>query len=153
MQTKTELAIHRGWYDKAGLLGTLRDLVTYEPGDDRATGYIQPLGWLGPLVDRLESDLGIRFPIVAFQAYRNGAGTEWHSDDPFADQAVLSLGVTRTFAIRPMDRLASGGGEYPVHHGDLAVMPAGFQDEWEHRVVPDNSTGERISLVFRTPKR
>lgn len=153
-----ELAVHRGWCTDPGLLGTVRGLFTYGPGDDRATGYLHgehpwppPLEAFGAvLLDRLQQLLQVRFTIVAFQAYRNGSGCDWHTDGPFDAQAVLSLGVTRTFGIR------RPGGE-PVWHslanGDLVSMPSGFQAEWQHCVPVEDVPGERVSLVFRTPAR
>jgi len=56
-----------GWLGDADLLPAVRSL--FEFGDeDRATGYLSE-DW--GLLDRLESDLGVRFTIVAFQAYRD----------------------------------------------------------------------------------
>ncbi len=151
-----DLGVHRGWNRDPGLLDAIRGLFTYGPGDDRATGYLfgeQPwppaLGAAGPaLLDRLADQLGVRFTIVAFQAYRDGSGCGWHADSPFDAQAVLSLGVARTFGIR------RPGGEpiwTSVGHGDLVSMPSGFQTEWEHCIPIEDVPGERISLVFRTP--
>ncbi len=155
-----ELGVHRGWRPDAELLYAARSVFTYGPGDNRATGYLYTAGeqpWPeqftdhGPrLLDSLRDLLGVDFPIVAFQAYRDGAGCGWHADSPFDAQAVLSLGVTRTFGTRPV------GGEpvwIRVHHGDLVVMPSGFQVGYEHCVPEDLAAGERISLVFRTVAR
>jgi alkylated DNA repair dioxygenase AlkB len=134
-----------GWNSDPDLLPAVRSLFEFG-GEDRATGYLADvLDW--GLCDRLEADLGVRFTIVAFQAYRNGSGCGWHADTPFDAQAILSLGVTRTFGVRP------NGGEpqwLPVAHGDLVYMPPGFQDSWEHCVPVEDEPGERVSLVFRT---
>lgn len=141
------------------MLEAVRSLFSYGAGDDRATGYLygdgQPwssrLAELGPaLLDDLDSLLGVRFTIVAFQAYRNGSGCDWHADTPFDAQAVLSLGATRTFGVRPL------GGEpewVSVRHGDLVFMPSGFQSSHEHCVPVEDVPGERCSLVFRTAAR
>ena len=136
-----------GWLGDTDLLPGVRSLFDFAT-EDRATGYISE-DW--GLLDRLESDLGIRFTIVAFQAYRNGSGCDWHADTPFDAQAVLSLGATRTFGVR---LLPSGSPTWTsVKHGDLVYMPPGFQDEWEHCVpVEPDKPGERVSLVFRTPR-
>jgi alkylated DNA repair dioxygenase AlkB len=125
--------------------------------EDRATGYLYvegERGWpasfaaTGPkLLDDLEKLLGIRFPIVAFQGYRNGSGCDWHADTPFDAQAILSLGATRTFGTR------RNGGDpewTQLHDGDLVFMPPGFQDTREHCVPVEDKPGERVSLVFRT---
>src|SRR5215467_9192846 len=107
------IVVYRHWpTPHPDLFDAVRSLYSYGPGEDRATGYLYsdpdrdwpaplaPYG-LGLLAD-LELLLGVRFPVVAMQAYRNGAGCGWHTDDPWDAQAVLSLGVTRTFGIRPI---------------------------------------------------
>lgn len=152
-----DLAVHRGWNTDSALFGAVQGLFRYGRGDDRATGYLYTAGeqsWpaaldvAGPaLLDELEQLLGVRFTIAAFQAYRDGAGCGWHTDSPFDAQAVLSLGVTRTFGTR---RPAAEPQWLEVADGDLVVMPSGFQAEWEHCVPDEDVEGERISLVFRT---
>lgn len=155
-----ELGVHRGWRRDPELLDAVRAVFSYGPGDDRATGYLYAAGeqqWpesfvaLGPgLLNGLLDLLGVDFTIVAFQAYRDGAGCGWHTDGPFDAQAILSLGVKRTFGIRRP-------GEEPtwiqVTHGTLVSMPSGFQADWEHCVPVEDAPGERISLVFRTVAR
>lgn len=162
-----EYRLLRGWAMSHGPLTRLRECFTYtdrEPG--RATGYLydaggrawppgEERGWPEPfattgdrLLDRLEADLGLRFTVVAFQAYLDGTGTGWHSDPQWDAQAILSLGVTRGFEFRP-----AGGGEVirlALHHGDLLFMPSGFQAGWEHQVPVEDVAGERCSIVFRT---
>jgi alkylated DNA repair dioxygenase AlkB len=154
------LRVYRGWRTGADLMVRLRRLVVYSPGDDRATGYLYSDGeqdWPAELagagqalLTALKHTLGTAFPIVAFQAYRNGSGCDWHADTAFDEHAVLSLGTTRTFGVREV------GGEpewIPVGHGDLVYMPSGFQSTYEHCVPAEDATGERISLVFRTRAR
>jgi alkylated DNA repair dioxygenase AlkB len=146
-----------GWNTDPLLLAAARNLFVYGPGEDRATGYVFAageqawpdalLGWGSGLVDGLERLLGIRFTIALFQAYRNGSGCGWHSDDAFDAQAILSLGVTRTFGVRQPDAAPVW---MRLHHGDLLYMPPGFQVGWEHCVPVEDVSGERISLVFRT---
>jgi 2OG-Fe(II) oxygenase superfamily len=146
--TSSELAIRRGWYGGQALLDDVRQQFTYGPGEDRATGYLDVTAeWLRSTVAKLELDI-MRYPVVAFQAYRNGSGCDWHADTPFDAQAILSLGATRTFGVR----LLPGAPTWiSVHHGDLVYMPSGFQNEWQHCVpVEPDKPGERISLVFRT---
>ena len=147
------------WRDDPGLLASLRACFTYMPGHDRATGYLYgdgmpwpvPLAGAGPLLlAGLAALTGVTFTITAFQAYKDGAGCGWHADTPFGAQAILSLGVTRTFGIRPL------GGEPElmlVSGGDLLFMPSGFQAGWEHCVPVEDVAGERCSIVFRTPAR
>lgn len=137
--------VHRGWSTDVALFALVRGCFHFGC-EDRATGYLDE-PWITPLLDRLDVELDVRFTIVAFQGYRHGAGCDWHADTPFDTQAILSLGVTRTFGYRPT------GGEptwVSVHDGDLLVMPAGFQRGWEHCVPNEDIEGERCSLVFRT---
>lgn len=154
-----DLQVVRKWHTDPVLLEAVRGLFTYGPNDDRATGIIYGEGnsWpesliaIGPLLlADLKSELGISYEIVAFQAYRDGSGCGWHQDSPFDAQAVLSLGVTRTFGVRPID----GEPQYvQLEHGDLVIMPSGFQKEWQHCVPIEDVEGERCSLVFRTVVR
>ena len=154
------LQVFRKWNADPDLLDAVRGLFTYGPNDDRATGIIYGEGrsWsssfrtLGPrLLADLKREFGISYEIVAFQAYKNGAGCDWHTDSPFDAQAVLSLGATRTFGVRRLD--GSALSLIPVADGDLVVMPSGFQQEWQHSVPVEDVEGERCSLVFRTVER
>jgi alkylated DNA repair dioxygenase AlkB len=150
---------YRRWFDDPMLFMALRSSFSYEPGDDRATGYLFGSGqnWppqlegAGPvLLDLLQHHTGVRFEVVAFQAYKNGSGTDWHADTPFDEQAILSLGVTRTFGVR---RIGEDPFWISVEHGDLIYMSSGYQDAWQHCVKVEDVPGERCSLVFRTVKR
>ena len=143
------------------ILPALRTCFTYtEREPDRATGWLylpagppvtlwpEALADLGPeLQADLERDIGIAFTAACFQAYRDGSGCGWHHDRDWGAQAILSLGVTRTFGLRN----ANGETFLRLAHGDLLVMPPGFQDEWEHCVPVEDAPGERCSIVFRTP--
>jgi alkylated DNA repair dioxygenase AlkB len=151
----------RGW--RAGdeqLLPALHQVFTWD-GAGRATGWLwlpagppvtpwpAPFAGLGPrLLGGLETTLETRFAACCFQAYRDGAGCGWHADRDWGGQAILSLGVTRSLALR------RNGSPLETHcrmaHGDLLFMPPGFQDEWEHCVPGEDVPGERCSLVFRT---
>jgi alkylated DNA repair dioxygenase AlkB len=140
-----------------GLLTALRECFTYPPGDDRATGYLWDdagTPWPAPLAERgpallaaLAERPGVTFTVAAFQAYRDGSGCGWHADTPFGAQAILSLGVTRTFGVR---RPGRDPWFMPVRAGDLVFMPDGFQAECEHCVPEEDVPGERCSIVFRT---
>jgi alkylated DNA repair dioxygenase AlkB len=162
LSTQADLQVIRGWCidEPDELLARVRQSFTYGPGDNRATGQLYAAGeqdWVpalavrGPeLLDDLAVRYDVKFTIVAFQSYRNGAGCDWHTDEPFDAQAILSLGVTRTLGVRPV------GGEpewIPVGHGDLVYMPPGYQVGHEHCVPAEDVTGERCSLVFRTVVR
>ena len=154
----TGLDVYREWNDDPGLLDVLRGLFTYDP-EGRGNGYLYveggqdwpvPLAESGPqLLADLYELLGVRFTTVVFQAYRDGSGVGWHADEGYDVQAILSLGITRTFGIRPLD----GDPQWiQVGHGDLMVMPSGFQSEWQHSVPVEDVIGERCSMVFRSVK-
>lgn len=107
------------------------------------------------LNDIYAGELGEPFTTVGLCLYRSGADSvAWHGDtlgrggtvDTMV--AIVSLGATRTFALRPR-----GGGpslRLPQHHGDLLVMGGACQRTWEH-AIPKTATpsGPRISVQFR----
>lgn len=155
--------LYGGWATARAphLLEAVRRSFTWPQGEDRATGYFcqdgqdwpAALAVAGPrLLADLHALLGVTFTVTAFQAYRAGAGCGWHTDTAFSAQAVLSLGVTRTLGLRPVP-VTSERAWIPLTAGDLLFMPAGFQDQWEHCVPPEDVPGERCSLVFRTVNR
>ena len=90
--------------------------------------------------------------------YRDGNDSvAWHGDTIGRSStedtmvAIVSLGATRVFALRPR-----GGGhslQLQHRHGDLLVMGGSCQRTWEHS-IPKTSrpTGSRISIQFR-PRR
>jgi alkylated DNA repair dioxygenase AlkB len=147
------------------LLPALRTLYTCVEG--RATGWLWSARQIGMLPEtpwpavleqagpRLAGDLadatGVRFDAACYQAYRDGAGVDWHYDRDWPVQAILSLGVTRSFGLRRID--GSVLATVRLGHGDLLYMPAPMQDEWEHCVPVEDAAGERCSIVFRAPAR
>lgn len=153
-----EIQVYRQWLSDKGLLAALRRSFTYAKGDDRASGFLYVMGgdaWpaslstRGPLLLQDVSDL-VRTPLtmVSFQAYKDGSGCEWHADSGIDVQVILSLGVTRTLRLRSI-----GGGEetaLSLDHGDLIVMPSGFQKMCEHTVPIEDVKGERCAMVFRS---
>jgi alkylated DNA repair dioxygenase AlkB len=152
MNLRADLFIFRRWLKGFELFDQARSLFDFPSREDRANGYLfakdeQPwpieFSEVGDsLLAKVQSRLETEFTIVLFQAYRNGSGCDWHTDDAFDAQAILSLGVTRIFGIR---RSGLEPRFYSLNHGDLVFMPPGFQEEHEHC--------ERVSLVFRTVKR
>lgn len=95
------------------------------------------------------------FTTTGLCLYRNGADSvAWHGDNlglsKTADTtvAVVSLGATRAFVLRP----STGGPQHKmmVHHGDLLVMGGACQRTWQH-AIPKTTTqvGPRISIQFR----
>lgn len=118
-----------------------------------------PHPMLGRLRRRLNDiyagELGEPFTTVGLCLYRDGTDSvAWHgdtlgrgaTDDTMV--AIVSIGATRTFALRPR-----GGGSalrLPQHHGDLLVMGGACQRTWEHSIPKTATpTGPRISIQFR----
>jgi alkylated DNA repair dioxygenase AlkB len=116
-----------------------------------------------PLISRLRrrlndiyaGELGEPFTTVGLCLYRDGADSvAWHGDTIGRARtedtmvAIVSLGATRTLALRPR-----GGGRslrLPQHHGDLLVMGGSCQRSWEHSIPKTSApAGPRISIQFR----
>ena len=87
--------------------------------------------------------------------YRDGNDSvSWHGDKIGSSctedtmVAIVSLGATRVFALRP-----HGGGKslrIQHHHGDLLVMGGSCQRTWEHAIPKTTRpVGPRISIQFR----
>ncbi|MEZ0352118.1 alpha-ketoglutarate-dependent dioxygenase AlkB [Mycobacterium sp. pR1184] len=107
------------------------------------------------LNDIYAGELGEPFTTIGLCYYRDGADSvAWHGDTIGRSStedtmvAIISLGATRTFAMRPR-----GGGpslRLPQAHGDLLVMGGSCQRTWEH-AVPKTALrkGPRVSIQFR----
>lgn len=119
--------------------------------------------WPHPLVDELcravsehyLPTLGEPLVTAGLCLYRDGADSvAWHGDrigrSRYHDTivAILSLGSTRTLALRP-----AGGGaslKFTTGHGDLVVMGGSCQRTWEHAIPKTRDVvGPRISVQFR----
>ena len=107
------------------------------------------------LNDIYAGELGEPFTTVGLCCYRDGSDSvAWHGDTIGRSSsedtmvAIVSLGATRTFALRrrgggPSLRLAQA-------HGDLLVMGGSCQRTWEHAVPKTSApTGPRVSIQFR----
>src|SRR6201993_375073 len=96
------------------------------------------------LNDIYAGELGEPFTTVGLCCYRDGADSvAWHGDTIGRSSsqdtmvAIVSLGATRTFALRQA-------------HGDLLVMGGSCQRTWEHAVPKTSApTGPRVSIQFR----
>ena len=107
------------------------------------------------LNDIYAGELGEPFTSAGLCLYRDGNDSvAWHGDNIGRSStedtmvAIVSLGATRVFALRPR-----GGGpslRLPQRHGDLLVMGGSCQRTWEH-AVPKTARprGPRISVQFR----
>ena len=107
------------------------------------------------LNDIYAGELGEPFTSAGFCLYRDGSDSvAWHGDTIGRSStedtmvAVVSLGATRMFAMRPR-----GGGpslRLPQSHGDLLVMGGSCQRTWEHAVPKTSAAvGPRMSIQFR----
>ena len=107
------------------------------------------------LNDTYGAELGEPFATAGLCLYRDGNDSvAWHGDTIGRSStqdtvvAIVSLGATRVFALRPR-----GGGHslrLQHRHSDLLVMGGSCQRTWEHS-IPKTSrpTGPRISIQFR----
>jgi alkylated DNA repair dioxygenase AlkB len=107
------------------------------------------------LNDTYGGELGEPFTTAGLCLYRDGNDSvAWHGDTIGRGNsedtmvAIVSLGATRVFALRPR-----GGGRslrLQQRHGDLLVMGGSCQRTWEHS-IPKTSRpiGPRISIQFR----
>lgn len=95
----------------------------------------------------------VRFSQIGVNLYRDGADSvAWHGDRvarelPEAVVALVSLGATRPFRLRP-----TGGGPSVLYRpgpGDLLVMGGSCQRTWQHAVPKSRGVGPRISIQFR----
>lgn len=107
------------------------------------------------LNDTYAGELGEPFTTAGLCLYRDGEDSvAWHGDTIGRSRtedtmvAIVSLGATRVFALRPR-----GGGRslrIQHRHGDLLVMGGSCQRTWEHAVPKTNRpTGPRISIQYR----
>lgn len=107
------------------------------------------------LNDAYAGELGEPFTTAGLCLYRDGNDSvAWHGDNIGRSKtedtmvAIVSLGATRTFALRPR----GGGKSLRIQHahGDLLVMGGSCQRTWEHAVPKTTRpTGPRISIQFR----
>ncbi|BAX94163.1 alpha-ketoglutarate-dependent dioxygenase AlkB [Mycobacterium shigaense] len=110
------------------------------------------------LNDIYAGELGEPFTTVGLCCYRDGSDSvAWHGDTIGRSSAedtmvaIVSLGATRTFAMRRRDPNRRGPSlRLPQAHGDLLVMGGSCQRTWEH-AVPKTAfrRGPRVSIQFR----
>ncbi len=110
------------------------------------------------LNDIYAGELGEPFTTVGLCLYRDGSDSvAWHGDTIGRSNtedtmvAIVSLGATRTFALRPRARPLRGPSlRLPQAHGDLLVMGGSCQRTWEHSVPKTSGcAGPRVSIQFR----
>jgi alkylated DNA repair dioxygenase AlkB len=130
---------------------------TYGAGPNARTYFPQP--W-HPLIlevrDALHIELGTDLDVCFSNRYvgaRDWLG--WHADDspemdPDAEIVTVSFGEVRSIQFRPNGGTAADVETLWLGHGSAAVMAAGMQAGWKHR-IPKSSRqgGNRVSLTFR----
>jgi alkylated DNA repair dioxygenase AlkB len=118
----------------------------------------RPLPWMAPLQDwrqRLSRFAGVSFNSVLLNYYRDGHDRMgWHADNepelgPDPVIASISLGCTRTFQLRTLDRRRRLAVELPS--GSLLWMAGRAQHDWQHALPARRKLREaRINLTWRT---
>ncbi len=145
-------AEHRQMYDRVvdvPRLVSFHDLTVQDPPHPQLARLRRRLN------DIYGGELGEPFTTVGLCCYRNGSDSvAWHGDTIGRGSsedtmvAIVSLGATRTFAMR-----RRGGGpslRLPLAHGDLLVMGGSCQRTWEHSVPKTSAfAGPRVSIQFR----
>ena len=107
--------------------------------------------------ERIRAQYGGSYNSVLLNRYLNqDDSVSWHSDDePEMDSthpiASLSLGAPRVFRVRLNG--SKDAQSYMLTCGSLLVMPAGFQQKYQHCVPKSKAPcGARINLTFRRMK-
>jgi alkylated DNA repair dioxygenase AlkB len=124
-------------------------------GADRGCPELLPHPVLARVRDCVAERYGVTFGALACNYYRDGRDSVApHGDRELRDVddtlvALLTLGATRPFRLRPHGR--SGG---PTHDlapgsGDLFVMGGACQRDWEHAVPKVRAAGPRVSVSWR----
>jgi alkylated DNA repair dioxygenase AlkB len=122
---------------------------------------LEPAEWtpeIEALRDEIRAHYGGDYNSVLLNRYADAQDSvAWHSDDePEMDAehpiASLSLGASRAFLVRPITRKKAVR-TYILTSGSLFVMPAGFQQRYQH-CIPKSKTpcGSRVNLTFRRMK-
>jgi len=114
--------------------------------------------WSSMLISRAEVASSAKFNALLVHSYDHGfhsMGFHTDSDHGLGDEAViasLSLGVSRTFAVRSQASFQGRRIQFdvPTLHGSLLVMGPGFQQRWLHAVPKEPDVhGVRINCTFR----
>jgi alkylated DNA repair dioxygenase AlkB len=139
-----------------------REEVWIGPYSYRFSGRtLAPAGWTSEIAavrERIRAQYGGAYNSVLLNRYLNeDDSVSWHSDDepemdPTHPIASLSLGAPRVFRVR-LSGTKDDAQSYLLTSGSLLVMPAGFQQVYQH-CVPKSKTpcGTRINLTFRRMK-
>lgn len=114
-----------------------------------------------PMVKLIQDSLnacGWEYNVCFLNRYDNQKNQlGWHADDsPEMDRyhpiAVVSFGAEREIWWRLNDSpgVVPAGQRQKLAHGSMFIMPAFFQDTYQHRIPrADREVGVRVSLTFR----
>jgi alkylated DNA repair dioxygenase AlkB len=112
-----------------------------------------------PVLTRVRDGIAARYGAVlgaaAFNYYRDGCDSVApHGDRELRDTgdalvALLTLGATRPFRIRPRGRRGGPTNDIAPASGDVLVMGGACQRDWEHAVPKVRAAGPRVSVTWR----
>lgn len=138
---------------------------TYGSGEHARTYQAHPLNdgngpqWLAwEIMQRLNAETDASYDCCFVNGYENGRQhLGWHSDDsPEMDMdhpiATVSLGAEREIWFRRKgDSTGSAVEKLMLGNGSAAIMAAGMQRDWQHRIPKSDRAdcGPRISFTFR----
>lgn len=106
------------------------------------------------VVERIRWHLDMRANNCLVNYYPTGQSSMgFHSDAtdqlrPGSGIAIVSLGAARTFTFRARAE-KSITTDYLLEPGSLFYMPLSVQADWQHGLLPTDSSDGRISLTFR----
>jgi alkylated DNA repair dioxygenase AlkB len=112
-----------------------------------------------PVLARVRDGLAARYGVplgaAAFNHYRDGRDSVApHGDRELRDTgdalvALLTLGATRPFRLRPRARRGGPTHDVAPGSGDVLVMGGACQRDWEHGVPKVRAAGPRVSVTWR----
>jgi alkylated DNA repair dioxygenase AlkB len=105
---------------------------------------------LHALVRRLEETTGQTYNTCVIQIYNSGAvGIKSHRDkEMIRGTNIVSISLGETRAMR-FERTGCEKLDIPLEDGALCVIKPPTNEYWLHSIPTDDTTGIRVSLVFR----
>lgn len=114
------------------------------------------------IMNKINTDYGYDLDICFLNLYMDQAkALGWHADDSHSIDhnqpiAVVSFGAEREIWTKPKGVIGTIPNDWKTKlaNGSLFIMPAGFQNEYLHRIPKcDRECGPRVSLTFRKYKK
>lgn len=119
---------------------------------------VKPTESLRILLDFVQNNYSNNLNCCLLNYYKDGSDyISWHSDDEFIFDSkepivTVSVGGLRRFKIRPILNHLDVA-EYDSGHGDIIVMPPGFQQTHQHSIPKTSKyVDPRLSFTFRSYK-